>query len=339
MTERPSLFGPAATELSQDAFQRWLLCWARPRFRDRDEAMHRAGRRFLEDLAWAVGWRDLPPDLDVVAELQKQHIDLLVKVGADRALVIEDKVDATEEANPLKAYLERAAIHLNVPRENVRGIYLKTGDQLDVSTAVRAGFVHYDRPRLLAVLEAAVADGARNDILDDYLESLRRRERDTSAWRNLPIAHWYRKEHWVFWRGFFAALQGELGTGNWSKQVNRAGGGVLAFRWAWRRVDGGWLCLQADSRVRLAVRVLIGEGHDRADVRRRWQARMASAPGTESARFIAPPNPRSGHCAEVARFDLPWVLANENGTLDLGATIAALRTAMAWLDEVAPPVQ
>jgi hypothetical protein len=336
MPDRPSLFALATSELSQDAFLGWLLSWAHPSFQDVDAALHRAGRRFLEDLARKVGWLDLASDLDVAVHLQLDRIDVLVKVGADRALVIEDKVDANELGNDLDAYLERAARRLAIPRERVKGVYLKTGDQSDISKAVRAGFVHYDRERLLAVLNAAVADGATNDILDDYLRSLSQRERDTAAWRSVPVAQWQGAAHALFWRGFFSALQAELGVGNWGF-VNNAGGGVYAFWWAGRRVDGGWLYLQADSRVRLAARVWIAEGHDRTDVRRRWQAHATSVPATASVRFAAPPSPRSGQSAEVARFALPWVVANTDGTLDLGATIAALRAAMTWLDEVAPP--
>jgi hypothetical protein len=336
MHNRPSLFALATSELSQDAFLGWLLSWAHPCFREVDAAMHRAGRRFLEDLAREVGWLDLGSDLDVGVHLQVDRIDLLVKVGADRALVIEDKVDANELGNPLVAYLERAAHRMKVPRENVKGIYLKTGDQSDISKAKSAGFVHYDRARLLAVLNAAVADGATNDILDDYLRGLSQRERDTAAWRSVPVAQWQGAAHALFWRGFFSALQAELGVGNWGF-VNNAGGGVYAFWWAGRRVDGGWLYLQADSRVRLAARVWVGEGHDRTEVRRRWQTRTTATPATASVGFVAPPNPRSGQSAEVARFALPWVAANADGTLDLDATIAAVRAAMAWLDEVAPP--
>jgi hypothetical protein len=60
MNDRPSLFGLATSELSQDAFLGWLLALADPRFAQADEQLHRAGRRFLDQLAEAVGGRSHP---------------------------------------------------------------------------------------------------------------------------------------------------------------------------------------------------------------------------------------------------------------------------------------
>ncbi|HMV66967.1 MAG TPA: PD-(D/E)XK nuclease family protein [Myxococcota bacterium] len=335
MHDRPSMFAFATSELSQDAFLGWLLAWADPRFAQADGGLHRAGRRFLHQLAEVVGWPKPTDQGSVRVELQVDRIDLLVRVGSDRALVIEDKVDANEAGNPLVAYKERAARRLAVPTAHVAGVYLKTGDQSDFSKAKAAGFVLFDRTRLLDVLQAAVDDGVRNDILLDFLDHMRRREAQTSAWRTHPVDRWVGDAHNLLWRGFFGALQSEIGEGNWGF-VNNAGGGVYAFWWARRQVEGGWLYLQADSRVRLAVRVWVADGHDRTDVRRRWQGALTSTPDA-TVRFVAPPNPRSGKSAEVARFATPWVLGDVTGKLDLAATVASLRAVAAGLDAMAVP--
>lgn len=76
----PNLFHYAKSELSQDAILAWILMWANDYCKKVDLHTHKLGRDFLE-LIYYKQDRNLPKKLNVEVSMQKDNIDLLVKVN------------------------------------------------------------------------------------------------------------------------------------------------------------------------------------------------------------------------------------------------------------------
>ncbi len=50
MDNKPNLFKFATSELSQDAFIRWLLAWADPSFKNQDSQLYETGQKLVRTL-------------------------------------------------------------------------------------------------------------------------------------------------------------------------------------------------------------------------------------------------------------------------------------------------
>jgi hypothetical protein len=104
--DRPNLFDLATSELSQDAFLRWLLSWADVRHRAADEALHTTAVTLTAELVRPHGIE--PPAGCQSLEVRRQYkdIDILVLANDDLALLIEDKTDTGERSDQLRRYLD-----------------------------------------------------------------------------------------------------------------------------------------------------------------------------------------------------------------------------------------
>ena len=328
---RPNLFANATSELSQDAFLAWLLAWADPSCGAEDPALHAVGRRFLEALFERANRPAPPASASVRVETQREKIDLLVIVDGRIAVVIEDKVHSGPHGNQLAVYRLVAQEVLGFAAEDILCIYLKTGDQIDTRRIADAGYSLFRRGQLLELLEEGLAAGVTSDIYRDFTEHIRGMEERVNAWRTtlLPIE----RPRSDLWKGLFTQLQDRLGRGGWGWVNNRAGG-FFAFWWCEIQVEGGSIYLQADSWPRLRVRVWTKDRAQRRDMRVRWQARVGEHAQAAGMPFVRPKRPRAGETAEVARFDGSWLIAGDDGLVDLDATVERLIGVTEWLSGI-----
>lgn len=220
----PNLFNYATSELTQDAFLAYLLAWADPATAELDSAMHQAGTEFLR-LLLARHDLKLSSVNKLEVRVQVRNIDVLVYLemkGANGiALVIEDKVHAGSY-NDLPKYLAAAREEYPAPTE-VRGIYLRTGNQADYSAIEAKGFRVVDRKMMLGFLQDEGTGNPLNAIFQNYRTYLTSYQAKIDAYKTLAVGQW-NGDAWV---GFFSQVllpDSGLLFDDYGYVANRSGG-------------------------------------------------------------------------------------------------------------------
>ncbi len=220
----PNLFDFATSELSQDAFIRWLASWADPAHRVSNEALHATATAFLDRLL-EVGEVPKPTEYRSVAvHSQWNNIDVLLLVNDEIAIIIEDKTNTKDHSGQLQKY--RAAVSKEFTNFRIAAVYLKTGDQCDYGSAEQAGYGCFLRSQFLDILKNGERAGIKNDIFADFTRFLRDIEDSVRGFLTTTPQKWERPQ----WKGFFIALKERLGDGDWDNR-GHGGGGSLTFRW------------------------------------------------------------------------------------------------------------
>lgn len=328
---RPNLFALAPSELAQDAAIGWLLSWADHRAEAVDAALHRAGRELLVAMFEQAGVTS-PGSSTVKVRRQwpgegrgtTGAIDLVVEVGDTHVLAVEDKTGTGEHSGQLKRYAD--ALVAKYPSRTRALIYLKTGDQSSYKAVKDGGWHPFLRSHLLRVLGAHV--DVRSDIFCEFFARLEKLEGDVQAWRSTPLTtKWERPA----WRGFFMALQNELGEGNWDYVANAAGG-FMGFWWSWTGVDGGQVYAQLEEDVLVAK---VEASTNRSTFRDHWSKAIIAGTASSATPFKRPSRMGNGEYMTVARLAVPYRLADANGRIDFEATVALVRRAVDAVRSVA----
>ena len=181
MSSRPNLFDYAPSELSQDAFLLWLANYADPRHAADDAALCQLGQRFVRSLLDKVG---VAADgiRSVRTNKQLSHVDVAIVVNEEVGLIIEDKTDTRDHDDQLEQYLKpTVAAQLDVAPDQLHGVYLKTGNEAGWRK-LPARWDSYTRNDLLTAIGHGTESGS--DIARDFIERLRRIDRDTEAFRS-----------------------------------------------------------------------------------------------------------------------------------------------------------
>jgi hypothetical protein len=155
--DTPNLFSYATSELSQDAVISWLLAWSDPAFAESDSSLHECGTQLLRSLFVKAGVE--PPDKITAVDVKRQvqSIDIVAEVAGSHVLAIEDKLDTGEHSNQLTRY--RHVLQQMYPGREIALVYLKTGDQADYGSVLRAGWQTFGRRDLLDILRRSVGGG------------------------------------------------------------------------------------------------------------------------------------------------------------------------------------
>jgi DNA-binding CsgD family transcriptional regulator len=170
-----SFFNFATSERCQDAFISWLIAWAHHDHREVNEPLHRTGAEFLKRLLRLHGVE--PPAEYTDLKIRKyKRIDILVEVNRAIVVLIEDKVDFSEQPGQLERYLR--IVRKDFKELTPVPVYLKTGDQLDCTAIENAGWKCFFRHHLLEVLEFGKQEGVESDIFRDFHSRLRQMEAD-----------------------------------------------------------------------------------------------------------------------------------------------------------------
>jgi len=330
MLEETNLFRWATSELSQDAFICWLLSWADRRNAVKNPDAHRAGLAFLNSILQQSGQPPASTET-IVIHKQLEAVDIVVEVGGDRVILIEDKTDTTEHGDQLERY--KVAVGAHFPNRTVIPVFCKTGDQSGYQKARAAGYVLFLRRNLLSALRDIKMANFRNDIFDDFLAMIESREAATESYLHTEIGKW---SHFA-WQGFFLNLQEALPEVEWG-YVPHARGGFMGAWWHFGEWLGWQTYLQIEENVLVMKMGCWDTNHPssvRAEVRDRWFEELRAASKASSVEIRQPPRRGNGTTMTAAHIGSGngWLKRRENGRLDFEATVAFLREAMIMLDK------
>lgn len=233
MTEklsRPNLFKYATSELSQDAFLCWLLKWADHKFKDCDPSLHKIGFEFLSAIFKKHG--EVPPqEVSVKIKKQYKNIDIFAIITArdnsneSYAVIIEDKVHSSEHSDQLARYREVGRSE-NFNDSQILCVYIKTGNQSDLSTVISSDYKYIGRETLIDILSPKHGNNPIDSIHSDFLHYLKSLDSEFRAYSQKPVDKWA----WAQWEGFFSAIQAELQrrgeSVTWDYVPNASGGFV-----------------------------------------------------------------------------------------------------------------
>ena len=323
---KPNLFAFATGELSQDAFICWLASWADPIWASSEQALHETATSFLGKLL-DLGKVERPETyLKVTVQRQIKHIDVLIEINDEFAILVEDKTFTSEHSDQLARYLQD--LGKTFQRDKIAAIYLKTGDQGSYADVDSAGYSRFRRQEFLELLEQGIQRGVRNDIYRDFYDSLLSLDQSIRAFSVKPISEWDQN----CWVGFFVELQRYFTDGNWWKVPNQSGG-FMGFWWHER----GMAYLQLEEE-RLCVKITVDDKAIRASKWEAWNSALLHSDSHKGVGIKRPSHRRSGTSMTVGVID-EYRKADEHGILDLDATIAFLRRAEELLDSSAPPME
>lgn len=323
----PNLFRFATSELSQDAFICWLLSWADPSRASTNVALHNTATLLLDRLL-AIGKVNKPDAYrQVIVRKQVRHIDVLIEINGQFAIIIEDKTFTKHHSGQLERYL--ADVHTRFPKENVAAIYLKTGDQSSYAEVENVGYSCFRRSEFLEVLQQGRQLGVASDIFRDfhaYLESI---EEAVSSFKTKSLDDW----DWNCWTGFFIELQRQLDDGAWDYVANPSGG-FMGFWWHWKNTK--YLQLEEGK---LCFKIEVEDKALQASSWEEWHNVLMTAPKSGDIAVQRPSRRRSGTWMTVAIAEGDYRKTNDQGVLDLDKTLAVLRRAEALLDSAVVVVQ
>ncbi len=342
----PNIFNYATSELSQDAFICWLLQWAAPEFANIEPRLNECGTKFIDALFIKAG-KIKPEKFDSI-EVKKQvdSIDVLVMLkestGDIHAIIIEDKTDTKHHSDQLNRYYKIVKDKFKIPEKNIIPIYLKTGDQSSYSAIKECGFFEFLRNDFLCLLRKGKTSGVDNDIFNDFLFHLEKKESAVNKFKNEPIDVWAKKNNRA-WSGFYSELKKELNTGNWNYVANQAGG-FMGFWWAGKKVGNvtPYLLLAENQ---LCFKIGVKEGKPKTE-RNEWHNRICKAAKEHqpNLKINKPDRFGSGKDMTVAVLKTEYLVPDSNGILNLSETVKILRECeyilkTAISDFVEPPMQ
>ena len=242
----PNLFDYATKELSQDAVICWLI--AQAQMEPRNESARRLrdlGRSFVDallakhgaELVWeCVSAVKCPEKVKiltqetVVIDRKRHSMDVLACMSDEsgaHVLLIEDKINGDGDIEQLERYFEILTVGRrtksgatkttklgNVSVEDVRAIYLKTGNHSRVGAKEierRTRFKTFSRQDFLSVLETYHGE---HPVVKDFKSRLQRWEEQTDSYRNWERDDW---QHWSWraWEGLYRRLERDIDVNGW----------------------------------------------------------------------------------------------------------------------------
>lgn len=318
----PNIFRWASSELSQDAFICWLLSWAN---HHESKALNETSKFFIQRLT-----EGKINDFNKI-EVRKQigNIDILCIIDDNKVILIEDKVHTKNHGNQLERYLENQL--KNYSRENIFPVYFKTGDQSNYKAIEKIGYKPFLRNDFLEVLKFGIDSGIQNEIFVDFFHHLREIENSVQSFLNLPVSEW----HWDSWKGFYTLLQKELGDGEWD-YIPQMNGGFLGFWWNYN-----WKSLTDEIGYDYYLQLehnkfcfkLSPEKREHAELTRSHYRNLLYPKAKEHGIEIYQ-NGRIGQWMTAAALSTPYLIENENGFLDIDATVENIRKIQKMVDEM-----
>ena len=230
MQNQPNIFTYATSELSQDAFIAWLLCWADIKYKAQDEQLHKLGLDFLESLLvkQEITLNEIT-DLEIKTQFHKIDVFVSFKMGGKYyGVIIEDKVHTIDHNDQLGRYVKKVK-ELN-SETIIVPIYFKTGYQVNLTRIKDNGYYHYTVKDLLQVLTQTRITQIDNDVLTQYHNYILGKElefdnaeMDANLYLTAPLSKW---KKWTCVR-FFHEYKQHFNAGWHSVPNNRES--LLAF--------------------------------------------------------------------------------------------------------------
>lgn len=325
--QAPNIFNYATSELSQDAFICWLLQWASAEFKYVDPNLNECGTKFIDALFSRAGKTKPAKIASIEVKKQVESIDVFVLLKEDcgntHAIIIEDKTDSKHHSKQLERYYKIVRDKFKIPEKNIIPIYLKTGDQSSYSFVKECGFFEFLRNDFLSILREGKSSGVNNNIFDNFLAYLEKKEHAVNRFRNEHISIWAKNNNRA-WSGFFNELIKELKTGDWEYVPNQSNG-FMCFWWAKKQVGNVMLHLQlAENQLCFKIKVIEGK---RSALRNKWQKQICKV-AKELQPNLAITKPErfgSGKHMTVAVLKSGYMVPDENGILCLSSTVDIMK--------------
>ncbi|MBR3797915.1 MAG: PD-(D/E)XK nuclease family protein [Clostridia bacterium] len=260
----PNIFNFATSELSQDAVFAWLIQWADPKYKDRDEKLFAIAQNFVKLL---LGENDYAISSINVGR-QWNNIDIWVEINDDTFLVIEDKTNTSIHDNQLERYKNAVEKEYEGKRNKLYYAYVKTGNEpLSILRKIeQTGYRTISRIDLINCLD--MYSGCDTIVLS-YLKSIKGIEAKTQSYRNMPVKNW----EWYAWQGFYLELDRILCFKSW-EYVSNPAGGFLGAWWHFTKIKNGEMYLQFEEQklcFKLSCNV-----DNRSDFRWEWYNKLIS---------------------------------------------------------------
>ena len=319
----PNLFNYATSELSQDAFFAWLLAWADDQH---SGEIHEFGKKFVQ-LIFERSAHKYPNSLNVTVQRQYKHMDVFCRINDTIALIFEDKAGTVEHSNQLSRYRSNI-IEEGFAPDNIIEVYCQTYNQSEYPK----GCVVLSRKNLLALFSEfwKVEEEVGSDVVRGFWRRLSDIESWHDAFRNLPVA-----QEWdgLQWSGFYIKLQEHI-DGAWSYVANPSGG-FMGFWWHFKPAENdrieAYLQLEQDK---LCFKICIDDENASDEERDFWKFRwnqLFCETGKDSG-VVRPKVLRRGVYMTVAIFNGEYRVANQNGCIDIQATVKRLKSMENVLD-------
>jgi hypothetical protein len=228
----PNIFTHATSELSQDAFFAYLIEWADPDYDEDQTGMHRAGKVLLTHLLKQLPEENTPLGIDingslkqVLVECQKSSIDVLVNLhytnGNHLTLVIEDKIHAGDY-NDLKDYVTRTGKMDDCSDTDVRGLFIKTGEQFSYKKVENAAYGTFLRADFLLYFEELDQEDllVKDTIFSQWRAQFYARQEKLKGWKEKTVLNWESEQFIGFFQHF---------TANWKDEEGKS----LVQEWRW----------------------------------------------------------------------------------------------------------
>lgn len=318
----PNIFRWAPSELSQDAFICWLLSWAN--FKE-SQALHETARYFINRLT-----KGEVSDFEKVEVIKQLHnIDIVCIIDDTKVILIEDKVHTKNHGDQLERYYE--ILLKKYQKENIYAVYFKTGDQSNYKKIEALGYHAFLRHDFLEVLKFGIENGIQNEIFLDFNSHLNGMALSVQSFANLPVTEW----HWDSWKGFYSALQKELGDGEWD-YVPQMNGGFLGFWWnfGWKQLSetvGYEYYLQLEHN-KFCFKLSPAKRDDAEETRAHFRSLLYAK--AKEHQIAVYQNGRIGTWMTAAALSEPYIKIDEKGFLNMDATIKNIRLVEKMFNEV-----
>lgn len=320
MPKNPNLFDFATSELSQDAFICWLLCWAAPDFQQTHPRLNACACDCLRACFEKHGM-DCPAEIQSVeVSKQDESIDVLCVVNGTHAILIEDKTHTSQHSDQLERYFASIR-NRGFAADNILPIYFKTRDQSDYGPVMSAGYQPFLRGDLLAILNRY--EFIESEIFQDFRACLNRIESEVNSFRSLPLSQW----NWNSWIGFFGEMKKAFPDGNWGYVANPSGG-FLGFWFSWQQ--NAYLQMEQEK---FCFKIEVENGGEQAAERQRRHDAIMAAGLSSGMKLKKPDRFGLGCYMTVCVLDEEY-RKTKAGLLDWDATVEFVRGLSTLLKKV-----
>lgn len=194
----PNYFDFGRAEICQDAFIAWLASWADQRFADRDPELYSLGCGFIRALAQASG-KIAPLPAEIRVECQREWLDVVIEVGDEMVIALEDKVWSQSRARQLYRHAHKVSRWRNKKGDawpDVCMVLVSTGR--DVTGEVRANPIWgaFDRAAFLEFLPSSHP----SEVVREFRARLEMIELERVDWLATPVRSWSRARGWASYR-------------------------------------------------------------------------------------------------------------------------------------------
>lgn len=268
------------------------------------------------------------PDIRAPIKITRQHkgIDVLLVINDSVAVCIEDKVGRTEHSEQLQRYLAGLKED-GYSEDRIIPVYVQTGEQGSYRGVKAAGYGVMRRGELIALLRGYLDQGGSDSVARDFHDYLVAIDSRVEAFRTRPFSEW----DWYAWQGFYSEMQHHLGDGEWGYVANPSGG-FLGYWWHWHSGADSEQYLQIEQGS-LCFKISVDDAGKRADLRSKWLERVLEAGRNRKFAAVRPQRLGAGQTMTVALYDGEFRMRNNQGCLDVDATVNVLRSAAEVLDD------